>query len=72
LKENKIAGAALDVFCKEPALPDNPLFSLKNIVVAPHISSAGVLTREKMSVMVAENIIAALSGNKPKNLLNNI
>lgn len=72
LKENKIAGAALDVFCKEPALPDNPLFSLKNIVVAPHISSAGVVTREKMSVMVAENIIAALSGNKPKNLLNNI
>lgn len=71
LKGNKIAGAALDVFCKEPASSDNPLFSLDNIVVAPHISSAGTATREKMSVMVAENIIAALSGNKPKNRLNN-
>ena len=39
LEAGKIAGAALDVFEKEPTPADNPLLKLDNVVVAPHISS---------------------------------
>lgn len=69
LKTNKIAGAALDVFCTEPSPANNPLFELDNIVVAPHISSANTETRTKMSVMCAENITAVLMGREPQNIV---
>ncbi len=69
LKNHKIAGAALDVFCTEPTPADNPLLELDNIVVAPHISSANTVTRTKMSVMNAEDITAVLMGKEPKNIV---
>ena len=69
LKNHKIAGAALDVFCTEPTPANNPLLELDNIVVAPHISSANTATRTKMSVMNAEDIIAVLTGKEPKNIV---
>ncbi len=69
LKNKKIAGAALDVFCKEPIKKNNPLLELDNIVVAPHISSANTTTRAKMSVMTAEDITAVLMGKEPKNIV---
>ncbi len=62
LKNRKIAGAGLDVFVEEPTPPDNPLLQLDNVVVAPHISSAGFATRDKMAVMVAQNLLAWLDG----------
>ena len=40
LTHNKIAGAALDVFAKEPPDPDNPLFKLDNVVLSPHMGGA--------------------------------
>ena len=67
LKNHKIAGAALDVFCTEPTPADNPLLELDNIVVAPHISSGNTATRTKMSVMNAEDITAVLTGKEPQN-----
>ena len=70
LKEGWIAGAALDVFEKEPTPVDNPLLKLDNIVVAPHISSASYETRSKMAEMVAENLIAYFEGKTPPNLVN--
>ena len=69
LKNHKIAGAALDVFCQEPTPANNPLLELDNIVVAPHISSANTATRTKMSVMNAEDIIAVLTGKEPNNIV---
>ena len=69
LKNHKIAGAALDVFCTEPAPANNPLFELDNIVVAPHISSANTETRTKMSVICANNITAVLMGKEPQYIL---
>jgi glyoxylate reductase len=70
LKAGRIAGAGLDVFEQEPTLMDNPLLKLDNVVVAPHISSASLETRSRMSEMVAENLVAFFEGKKPPNLVN--
>lgn len=69
LKEGWIKGAALDVFENEPEV-EPELLKLDNVVLAPHIASASYATRSKMSVMVAENVIKALSGEVPPNLVN--
>jgi glyoxylate reductase len=70
LKKGQIAGAGLDVFEQEPASLDDPLLKLDNVVVAPHISSASLETRSKMSEMVADNLVAFFQGKKPANLVN--
>jgi len=70
LKEGWIAGAGLDVFEQEPTPISNPLLTLDNVVVAPHISSASFETRSKMAEMVAENLIAFFEGRVPPNLVN--
>jgi len=69
LKKGQIAGAGLDVYEEEPKV--NPaLLKLDNVVLAPHIGSASVETRTKMAVMAAENLLAALRGEIPQNLVN--
>jgi glyoxylate reductase len=70
LKGGQLAGAGLDVFEQEPTPPSNPLLTLDNVVVAPHISSASFETRSKMAVMVAENLTAFFEGRTPPNLVN--
>ena len=70
LTEGWIAGAALDVFEQEPTPVDNPLITLANVVVAPHISSSSYETRSRMAEMVAENLIAFFEGRIPPNLVN--
>jgi glyoxylate reductase len=69
LKRGDIRGAALDVFEDEPKLAKG-LKSLKNVVLTPHTASGTRETRDKMAVMVANNVISALSGKKPANLVN--
>ena len=68
LENDKIAGAALDVFEKEPAI--HPGLNRRNVVLAPHIASASLETRTKMACMAAENVIAAFEGRRPANILN--
>ena len=70
LKNGQIAGAGLDVFEQEPTPLDNPLLKLDNVVVAPHISSASLETRAKMSEIVADNLVSFFEGKKPPNLVN--
>lgn len=70
LQEKLIAGAALDVFEKEPTDPDNPLLSMDNVVLAPHIASATKEARSKMSEVSAKNLIAVLKGEMPLFLVN--
>jgi glyoxylate reductase len=69
LEKRVIAGAGIDVFEREPQV--HPLLlKLQNVVLAPHIASASVDTRKKMSVMAAENVVAGVQGRRPPNLLN--
>ncbi len=68
LKAKRIAGAALDVFEKEPELMPG-LADLENVVLTPHIASATKETRDKMAEMAANNVIAALEGQTPNNVI---
>jgi len=69
LKNKQIAGAGLDVYEEEPKLKPG-LAELDNVVLAPHLGSATVESRTKMAVMAAENIVAVLNKQKPKNCVN--
>ncbi|MFQ5860201.1 MAG: 2-hydroxyacid dehydrogenase [Dehalococcoidia bacterium] len=64
LQEGWIAGAALDVTEKEPIPPDDPLLSLQNLVITPHIGSASVETRRRMALLAVENLLAGLQGRR--------
>jgi glyoxylate reductase len=68
LKNNKIAGAGLDVFYNEPDVSIE-LRNLSNVVLTPHIGSATTQARNAMAVMVAENLIAIEQGILPPNLI---
>lgn len=70
LASGGIAAAGLDVFEVEPVPADHPLLTLDNIIVVPHIASASVETRTRMALMAAENLLAALAGRRPPNLVN--
>jgi glyoxylate reductase len=69
LRERWIAGAGLDVYEYEPQLTAG-LTELDNLTLAPHIASASVETRTKMAVMAATNLVDALQGRRPANLVN--
>ncbi len=69
LKENRIAGCALDVFEFEPKVSDE-LLDFENIILTPHIGSASFETREKMAEMAADNIIKVLSSKHCENIVN--
>ncbi len=64
LKSGTIFAAGLDVTDPEPPAFDDPLLKLRNIVVAPHIASATVNTRNAMAEICANNLIAGLTGEK--------
>lgn len=64
LSTGQIASAGLDVTEIEPLPMDSPLLRLENVILAPHIASASVQSRDKMATMAAENIAAGLAGQK--------
>ena len=69
LRQRRLSGAGLDVFENEPKL--NPGFlELDNVTLTPHIGSGSRATRMAMAMTAADNLIAALSGRRPPNLLN--
>lgn len=69
LRDGRLAGAGLDVFEAEPAVHPG-LLELDNVVLLPHIGSASLETRTKMALMAAENVVAAIAGRRPPNLVN--
>jgi hypothetical protein len=69
LERRVIAGTGLDVYENEPRV-DPLLLKLENVVLAPHIASASVDTRRKMSMMAAENAVAGVERRRPPNLPN--
>jgi glyoxylate reductase len=68
LQNHTISGAGLDVFEFEPELAKG-LADLDNVVLTPHIASATIDSRIDMAKLSAQNIIDALSGKNPKNLV---
>ncbi|MFZ0883100.1 MAG: D-glycerate dehydrogenase [Candidatus Acidiferrales bacterium] len=69
LENKKIAGAALDVYEHEPQVHPQ-LVSRRDVILTPHIASASIDTRTKMSVMAANNVVALFAGQRPPNALN--
>ena len=69
LRTGEIFAAGLDVFEKEPEVQP-ALLELENAVVIPHLGSATVDTRIAMGMVAADNLIAALEGERPPTLLN--
>jgi gluconate 2-dehydrogenase len=69
LRRGTIAAAGLDVFENEPRF-DPGFLALKNVVLAPHIGSSTRVTRLAMAMTAARNLVAALTGETPPNLVN--
>ncbi len=69
LAEGRIFAAGLDVFEEEPKVHPR-LLELENVVLAPHIGSASIETRDKMAALAAENLVAVLRGEEPKTPVN--
>lgn len=70
LSTGKIAYAALDVTDPEPLPGDHPLLGLENVVIFPHIGGYTKETRDAMSVMALENMVAALEGRQMPSCVN--
>lgn len=70
LFDRTIAYAGIDVTEKEPISADDPLLTLDNLVIAPHIASGSLQARTKMALMAAENLLAGLRGERLPNCAN--
>ena len=70
LAVGKIAAAAIDVTETEPIPTDDPLLTLPNCIVTPHVASATVGTRRTMAMMCVDNVLAALDGRFPPYCVN--
>ena len=70
LQNGQIRAAGLDVFEQEPVSPDSPLLKMNNVVATPHMGSATHETREAMARCAVDNLLAALAGERPKDLVN--
>lgn len=69
LKENKIAGAAIDVFVEEPAI-DHPILTLPNVIATPHLGASTIEAQENVAIDVSEDVVRILSGNLVRNPVN--
>jgi gluconate 2-dehydrogenase len=69
LRDGTILAAGLDVFEREPVAADNPLLQLPNAVTLPHIGSATASTRFDMAMLAARNLVLAVTGGTPPNIV---
>jgi glyoxylate reductase len=69
LEEGSIFAAGLDVYEEEPEVHPK-LLELENVVLAPHIGSASIETRDRMAELAAENLVAVLRGEEPMTPVN--
>ena len=70
LKANKIAGAGLDVWSKEPPPSSHPLMAFDNVIVSPHTAGVTVEARTNMARIAAAQMLETLDGNKPSRIIN--
>ena len=72
LVSGAIAGAALDVTDPEPPAADDPLLTMPQVIITPHVGTGTVETREKMGDMAATNLIESLAGRRPPAVVNQV
>lgn len=70
IADGTIAGAGLDVYEAEPAVHPKLLELRQRVVLLPHLGSATVSTRQQMAQIAVDNVIAALAGRRPPDLVN--
>lgn len=70
LRENRIAGAGLDVWFREPPAHDHPLMAFDNVLVSPHTAGVTHEARINMATIAAEQLLGVLDGKAPPRLLN--
>lgn len=70
LRDGVLAGAALDVTDPEPIPREDPLLTLENCLIVPHVGSASIATRTRMATLAADNIFAFLHGKRPPTPVN--
>jgi phosphoglycerate dehydrogenase-like enzyme len=68
IKNNKLAGAALDVFPEEPLPRSSPLWQNPNVIITPHISGGSQCYNERAAALFSENMLRYLSGLQLYNL----
>ena len=62
LQEHQIAGAGLDVQEQEPPAADNPLYTMSNVILTPHMGWKGMETRQRLVSIIAEDIHQFMAG----------
>ncbi|MBI3910094.1 MAG: phosphoglycerate dehydrogenase [Armatimonadetes bacterium] len=70
LESGKVAGAALDVFAKEPPGPDNPLLKQERVIGTPHLGASTEEAQINVALDIAEQVLAVLDGRPPRSAVN--
>jgi phosphoglycerate dehydrogenase-like enzyme len=70
LRTNRLAGAGLDVFAREPLRADDPIATLPNVTLSPHVASFSRRTVERMLAAVARSLREAADGLPPTGCIN--
>src|ERR1700753_2029128 len=70
LRSQKIPGAGLDVWAKEPPPPDHPLLQFDNVLASPHTAGVTKEARENMGRIAAEQVLDTLDGKRPPRIIN--
>jgi len=70
LRENRLAGAVLDVLADEPVKADDPLLACENCIILPHIAAMTAETQARTAMAAVENILTFCRGEKPRHLAN--
>jgi D-3-phosphoglycerate dehydrogenase / 2-oxoglutarate reductase len=70
LVDKTIAGAALDVFEKEPPAAEDPLLQLDNVILTPHLSSWSAESFVQLRREVVQNIVTIFKGEQPRSVVN--
>lgn len=66
LRSGKVAGAALDLFEREPLDPSDELAGMDNVILTPHLSASSLEGMQRMATQVAEGVLAVFRGERPK------